>query len=358
LQSTQSKTKEIIEIIEKIDSSIGDEDDTAPLHRVLNLHYLAKVDRSIPSQFLYWVPSQTSDVEAFLNFVRLHNFSSKVKSLVILSHRELNDDRSGTEDSVIYREVKTLWRSIFTTLSPNDIVVAAPPSTMAALSGGQARDFDGWLFQMPYHYLRLRKRSCDFAECEDHGTPGPIRRAKEVFLFNMHPWTYIGYNEGTFLRAYGHYEYQWKKAPYVFPSLLERLMKEQNSWRAPRIEKVEYIAIYPYASHVEYVTSALGRSNSIRELKVKFADPDLLGDTELMGKAQPSDLYEEWSHCYRRIDHDFLRKGCEGAVLISQDTKHTMLRDQVGKLARRMGWEPEEQDGVEVWTRGLDSDRT
>jgi hypothetical protein len=67
----------------------------------------------------------------------------------------------------------------------------------------------------------------------------------------------------------------------------------------------------------------------LRELKIKLANLDLLDNVDLMGKAQSSDVFNEWEHCYRIIGHHFLGVASEGTVLIPFDTKYATLRKQV-----------------------------
>jgi hypothetical protein len=358
LQRDFRKTPRNIELIRQIDRYTKDIDCKDDDH-VFGLSFMSENDESYPLEYFHWLPSMNVEVARFLEFVDNNNLAAQVKSLVVLAHNELTETRSSLEDTLIHREVKALWREVFKPFwILNEITVVAPPSTMAALSGAGERDCDSWLFRIPYHYLRLTKDASSDNEEASSSPSSPGSRGRETFLYNMKAWNHLAYNEGTSLRGYGHYEYQWKRPPRILESLLLWLVKERMSPRTPRIQTVEYISSFPYASHVGRIASVLSRLGHIRRLQVKLADPDLLDDTELLGKAQPSDVYSEWEHCYANIVAQFLAKASDGTIFISSDTKFATLREQVQQRIEKqklveipsLSLNVGEEDDMTIWT--------
>jgi hypothetical protein len=357
LKSNYKKTPRSIDLIRQIDRLAQDVECTDE-KRVLGLSFVVDDYESLPGEYLHWLPSLQLEAASFLEFLETRNLARKVKTLVVMAHNDLTDNRSSFEDSLIHREVKALWREVFRRLSFNEITVAAPPSTMAALSGAGDRDWDSWLFRMPYHYLKLSKNGSTKDESTPSSPASPGCRGRETFLYNIASWDRMAYNEGTCLRGYGHYEYHWKTPPRILETLIQWLVKERMSPRTPKIQAVDYICSFPYASHVAKIAYALLNLKHLREFHVKLADPDLLDDAELLGKAQPSDVYAEWQFSYANLVHHFMAKAPNGTILTSCDTKHATLKDQVHQSvqAKCQTFVPplrltlHEQDGISTWT--------
>ena len=302
-------------------------------------------------------PPQEGEINQFLDFLTLFGLLAKVRTLVVYASEGIPSERSNHEQSLFLAEVKSFWRIVFRKLSLEQIIVAAPPSLMIALSGAIDHRWDEWLFKMPWHYLRLSRNAStsNLASTSFPRDPGtPVR---ETFLYNIAPWDHMAYNEGTHLRGYGHYEYQWTVPPAIFINLLDWLAKEKSCLRTPTIESVEYICAYPYSKHIFSLAQALAKQKTVRELKVKLADPDLLSIPELIGKGQPSDVYSEWEECYHHIARTFLAPADRETKLIAEDWRHATLRDQVQRCIERRTLMPhtydpvlEEEDGVMTWT--------
>ena len=354
LQANCKKTSATLKLIKLIEGLACVHQDTHE-DQILGFSFLDHEVDSVPSRYRHWLPS-SREADDFLSFISSHHLIDKVKTLVIHAHQSLANDRSSPEQSVLHAEVRALWRSIFGTLQLDQVIVAAPPSTIAPLSGGSEHEVDSWLFRIPYHYLRLSKSAPHFRTKNQSPPASPPNRGREVFLYNIAMWDHIGYNEGTHLRGYGHYEYQWKKPSDVFRSLIEWLAKERACPKTPKIRSVEYIAAFPYSSHVFNLARSLSSLQDVRQLTVSLANPDLLSDQELMGKAQPSDVYSEWEECYHHIARNLLATAAKGTVFIAKDTKHVTLREQVVRCVERRTLMPttyapviEERDGIMSW---------
>lgn len=359
------KTPRSLSLVKKIDdlaeASVLDKSAAGAEDRALGFEYSSEELQAYPEEYYHWIPSCKGEASRFLEFVERHDLTSVVKGLVVYAHKEIAEDRSNFEQTILYNEVKKLWRQIFRTIELEQLIVAAPPSTMAVLTGSQDDPFDSWLFQMKYHYLRFSRNSTiRSASKPNNSSPSssPDGCSRETFIYNIRPWTHMAYNEGTSLRAYGHYEYQWKQPPRVLPNLIEWLARERTSPRTPKLETVEYISSFPYATHMRHFVLGVASIPSLRELRVKLANPDLLEDKKLVGKAEPRDVYHEWESCYKLLSHHFLAVAGENAVLTTLDTKHATLKKQVldciesrgiVPLSSRVRREEDEKDGIVRW---------
>jgi hypothetical protein len=332
----RKKTPKMLAVVAKIDSlaeSLNlDESDRAVADRPLGFEFMEEDDRTYPAEYFHWLPSVKGKCEEFLAFLEENDLAKVVQTLVVSTPNRVTERQSNFEDTLLFNNMKVLWRHIFKTLDLCQVIVAAPPSTMAALTGCEEDTWDDWLFQMPLHYLKFAIATLPAQHSRGSKTKLPPNQTlcrKETWLHNAKPWAHMAYNEGTSLRAYGHYEYQWKQSPRVLPSLVKWLAREIKTAHPPLVESVEYISLFPYASHVHDFVLWIALLPHLREFKVKLADPDLLDDSKLMGKAQPSDVYSEWEKCYQIISHNFLFVAKDGTVFISNDTKYPALKKQV-----------------------------
>jgi hypothetical protein len=313
----------------------------------MGLEYVEDCEKDLlllPGEFLHWLPSIRGEINNFLKFIVEKGLQSEVKSLVLQAHQELTPHLTGIEESIIMREVNILWRAFFETLSPPRLVIAAPPSTMAALTSSREGSSDTWVFELPIHYLSFsmqepkaehkvsssRPGSADSTSTTDSQKSGKQRT--QLCPSNLRPWTHMAYNEGTMLPAYAHYEWQWKKPPQVLPYLLYFMHRQQKCERSPNLQSFEYISIFPFAEHIESVMQSLSKFKSIRSLKVKFAEPDYLDDSARLGKGQTSDVWAEWKDCYTKVIRKFLQVAREGAVFESVDTERAELRKSVVEI--------------------------
>jgi hypothetical protein len=346
-------------IDELTETSMLDTSVEGSANRPLGFEYIEEAERIYPTEYFHWMPSLKGECEQFLEFLRQHDLERVVKSLAVYAHNDVTERRSSFEETILYNQVKSLWRQLFKSMTFDQIIIIAPPSTMATLAGCEEDTWDSWLFQMPYHYLKFAQNSgMAHAQNTTDGPPPSSPKAcwREMFLYNVRPWTHMAYNEGTSLRAYSHYEYQWKKPPRVFPNLVKWLVREANSSQACMLQSVEYISLFPYVSHLRNFMLGLASFEHLRELKVKLANPDLLDNSDRMGKAQSSDVYNGWEHCYQLIGHQFLAVAKDGTVFISLDTKLPALKDQVrDRIERRSAAQlahrliAEEEDDVTKW---------
>ncbi|KAF1981245.1 hypothetical protein K402DRAFT_449299 [Aulographum hederae CBS 113979] len=267
-----------------------------------------------------WIPTSHGYPTAFLKFVVDNEITDKVKSLVVYTTHELAVDVGDTPSDVLCREVTRFWKTLFVTIDPYRIVVAAPPASMSALVQSRMETDDAWAFEMPWHYLELSRPEPKKGKGkeEDQEKPEPplpsCPSTHQMCLSNIRKWTHIGYNEGTSLPVYSSYEYQWKTAPKILYYLLFFMSKNPQTAGSPRLESLSYTSIFPLADHFSQMRHLLLKFPSLTNLRVQLApNPDSMILEERRGTADVNDLWAEWGMAYRGLakflgTHDGLQK--------------------------------------------------
>lgn len=269
---------------------------------------------------LRWIVSLHSDAEELVSFIIRHNLQRHVKALTIHSETAM-PNRPTFVESLIKKEVRLLWKRIFKAIKPDRITVVAPPTTMVDLANSKEATFDTWAFGMRYHVLEFeldpsRESAKERAERQD------FERRTENALPPLHqrrPWTRMVYNEGTMIRGYSHYEWQEKVPPKLLPHLLESVCITQRFNHSPRIRDFCYISYFPYSDHVRHVMVAASKVPSLRHVKVRFADTEIISNPEMLGKGQSADCWTEWDASYRAVTTEALEHMGEGATFESCD---------------------------------------
>jgi hypothetical protein len=299
--------------------------------------------RDVPSQYLHWIPSQRGNVGLFLKFIEDYQLTARVKSLVVYTEQEVGQHRKDDEELLAIKETTALWRNIFKCINPSSIVIAAPPSTMAALASSREDSDDTWAFEMPLHYLCLSTLSPH--ESVFTGTSRPYSSSSQASvligtspnktfaikpssprsptcLLNMRRWRHIRYNEGTMIKGYSHYEYQWKAPPRILPVILLWLSKEPtHSPQTPQILSIEYTSLFPYKDHINIIAGILPSLRSLQYFDVKLASTKMLDDKMKVGRAQMGDVWQNWKDSYDVIWRKWLGAAPVGAMLRSRDVE-------------------------------------
>jgi hypothetical protein len=301
--------------------------------------YIAPGDeymQKIPCNHYHWVPSSRGNVDSFLQFIEKYELTSRVKSLVVYTEQEVERYRENIEEVLAVREIATMWRNVFHCIDPERVVIAAPPSTLAALASSREDSMDTWAFEMTLHYLcfsttspyedllaeSTRPLSSASAVSGSASTPpSPTSVVKSpTCILNMRRWRDIAYNEGTMIKGYSHYEYQWKCPPRILPVILLWLSKEPaTSPHTPQILSVQYTSLFPYTEHINTIARILSSLPSLRYFDVKLASTKLLDDKMIVGRAQMSDVWSNWKDSYRFIWSCWLRTAPVGTIFRSRD---------------------------------------
>ncbi|KAF2812540.1 uncharacterized protein BDZ99DRAFT_461210 [Mytilinidion resinicola] len=282
-----------------------------------------------------WVPRLPPQFREMEKFLRDHNLRHKVDSLVVVAQRDYEPDFGYSTNTVdgrmyTYHAVQDLWKSVFTLLNPERVVVAAPPGTLATLTETSTLSSDGWAFEMFCHYLELRQDRPKKLESEMKaeelalqrpdgyvlGT-GPVTGDRSSLLIYARPWTHIGYNEGNSVPVYSTYEYHLKQTPKVLYLVLARLGKETCCY----VRSLTFVAIFPFSSHMRTMLRSMRKVPTLKQLRVQLApgkENNILTDRIRMRKAQRGDLWMELDGCYSKIA-EFLWSMGQGAEFRSDD---------------------------------------
>lgn len=125
-------------------------------------------------------------------------------------------------------------------------------------------------------------------------------------VFHLRDWNSISLNEGSFLQAYGTYEY-FERGPR---SLVSSIASNFESFREPHrktttlalaaVRSFTYTAIFPFANHLDF----LELLPQLEVLDLQFApDPQsgILDDRERTGRAELQDCWQELISGYHDV---------------------------------------------------------
>lgn len=309
--------------------------------------------KSVPH--ILWLPHLPRAFAHFGRFVAQYSLKHHIKSIVVHTDREYELRHVSTADASLARVVSDIWSQAFSCLEPARVVVAAPPTTLAALLDTQMLSSDAWAFDMKIHYIELLQSE-------------PLRldhmvakcRPWDWALVHRRPWYHLGYNEGSSITAYSTYEYHLKQSPKMLYLILIRLAEEAQA--CCNITSFSFTGVFPFATNVTTIVRALHRIPTIKKVDVQFApgpENNLLGEPSRMGRAQSSDFWLEWSESYKVIASylgvfDFE----DGAVFRSGDCDNEKQAIEVQECMdvlrkRGAGWRKEEED---TWVRDYELD--
>lgn len=157
-------------------------------------------------------------------------------------------------------------------------------------------------------------------------------------ILNLRPWTHLALNEGSFLKAYGTYEYFERGPPSLIYSIKNCIADpKESSWGHFSLEclrSLTYTAILPFASHLDFDDFL----PHIDELDLQLAptpDSNILNDKSRVGKAELEDCWQEFFSAYRDITllfrtHHILPDGTPKLKkFVCRDMAHRPLRDEL-----------------------------
>ncbi|KAI4121953.1 MAG: hypothetical protein LQ347_006682 [Umbilicaria vellea] len=234
-------------------------------------------------------PSGSEEINDFGDFVRINALRSHIKGLVLYTEVDLGPELTSTgprlssdvSAGLASFELAHVWGNLLTTLHPNFITMAAPPSTLALLASCVSKDRDAWAFDMPLHILHF-KMSYSAPSATSLGPPG------EADLFHIRDWSHCTLNEGSSLRLYSTYEYFLKTTPSIVP------LSSSNA--IVSIRSVDYIAIFPLHDHTSDISRLLLIMPNLERLRVQLAPESsskILEDQTRMQKGLPADMWME-----------------------------------------------------------------
>ncbi|KAF2113037.1 hypothetical protein BDV96DRAFT_149583 [Lophiotrema nucula] len=301
------------------------------------------------------LPHVPTSFTNFTRFVSQNNLKHHTKSLVIFTDQEYELRHVSSADTLLARAVAEIWSNIFDHFEPARLVVAAPPATLAGLLDVQMLSSDAWAFEMNMHYVELLQ--------EDSITVTHSRTSQcrpwDTALIHRRPWTHLGYNEGPSIAAYSTYEYHLKQSPKILFLILVRLSKEVQS--CCNIRSFSFTGIFPLSTNVLSIVRAVHMIKTLRKIQYQLApgpENDLMSSPKRMGRAQPHDLWLEWTESYKDITNFLDYNDEDGSEFISLDCGQTGLVKEVDELMNALiasgsGWRKE---GVGRWIRDCSLD--
>ena len=317
----------------------------------------------------------------FIRFVQRH--SLPIESFVLytgklLQHVGRYPHRSPAAADR-FKASAVLWQRLFSAIQPTRLLILAPPAELAYLTNAAVDLFGEWAFSdMDYHILELavdptmpscRRPSSDAAAfalatlCyhpDDHGS------IADASVLNLRPWTHLGLNEGSFLKAYGTYEYFERGPPSIVYSIKNCLTRHRRSISTPspspptsvpahvddapgpvttapspaeageaslpaptpppeaptvpsltpappprpphpplaHIRSFTYTAILPFATHLDF-RYLLPQLEHLDVQIAPHASSDILNDRARVGKAELGDCWAEFFNGYRLLTRHF-----------------------------------------------------
>lgn len=304
-----------------------------------------------------WLPHLSKEFSDFQRFVTQYTLKLHVKSIVLCTDKECKLGHEVTKTKVLKRVVSELWSEIFALLEPTRLVVAAPPTTLAGLSESLMLTPDDWAFEMKMHYLELlqyeplRVEHMQ-AKCRPWGLP----------LVHKRPWYHLGYNEGSSVPAYNTYDFHHKQSHHILTLILRRLAKEAQA--CCNIMSFSFIAVFPLAAHVAQVVRALQRIPTVNRIHFQLApglENSLMSDKERMGRAQHTDLWQQWREGYTALARDYKEYECmDGAEIWARDWDTGQTGAAVEECMNILNWAglgwPHKGEGKWVREHALDEE--
>ncbi|KAF1831911.1 hypothetical protein BDW02DRAFT_28143 [Decorospora gaudefroyi] len=315
--------------------------------------------KSLPS--ILWLPQLPKAFADFGRFVTQYTLKHHIKSVVVHTDKEsgLRVRHIATADPPLDRAVSSIWNQVFSCLEPTRVVVAAPPSTLAALLDTEVLSLDDWAFDMRMHYIELSQSEPPKPE---HMTT-ECRPCQSPLIHRM-PWNHLGYNEGSSITAYSTYEYHLKHSPMIINQLLIRLARETQD--CCNITSFGFTGVFPFATKITSIVRALHMIPTLSKIAFHVApgpENDLLSNAKRRGRAQSSDFWLEWRESYKVIASYLGVLDCaDGAEFLSGDCDGRQLAAEVGECLeilrkRGVGWR-NEGEGRWVRDRALDGEVT
>ncbi|KAF7184949.1 hypothetical protein HII31_13572 [Pseudocercospora fuligena] len=312
--------------------------------------------RSLGEASLQWAQRFHHTLEDCLAFVATNNLSSSIQSFILLTDRMLPgfNDRyphrlAATQDHR-YRAAALLWQRLYSAIRPQTVKVLAPPPELAILTNCAIDLFGEWAFSdMDFHLLTISvddpnalHPSLDSSEL--NYIPPQYPSIAPSSILKLQPWTHLSLNEGSFLKAYGTYEYFERGPPSLIysikpvinpkPSTQLRHGHPPGSIDLQSLKSFTYTAILPFATHLDFRTLI----PHLDELDIKLApDPseqeNLLGDKERVGHAELEDCWQEFFTAYRFITRPFRTFDMNGTLklkkFVCRDVKICALQEEL-----------------------------
>ncbi|KAK3722496.1 hypothetical protein LTR37_002488 [Vermiconidia calcicola] len=255
------------------------------------------------------------EVQDLLAFIRKERLALTITSFVLVMEQMVAEKPSRYPHESrewCYLTAAEFWQQLLSVVDPERICILAPPVDLACLTNAAIDTVGDWAFSdMAFHFLELRQdssKSHTLTEPVNYKALAPRPARHPGFaassLVRLRPWAHVSLNEGSFLKAYGTYEFFERGPPSLVHSINHCFSPLGRSYEyVPRsrplftLRTFTYTAIFPFSNHVDFRPML----PYIEELDVRFA-PDvesgILDDRGRVGRAQLQDCWQELTSAY------------------------------------------------------------
>lgn len=133
-------------------------------------------------------------------------------------------------------------------------------------------------------------------------------------ILSLRPWTHLSLNEGSFLKAYGTYEFFERGPPSLVYSIKDSIIRDVSLRRPTSstttqtppthplssLTILDYTAIFPFANHADF-TPILPKISQITLQLAPDPQSNILNDRSRLGKADLSDCWTELLTTYHQL---------------------------------------------------------
>ena len=277
------------------------------------------------SAFSKWMPIFYHVLRDYLDFIVEHELASSIESIIVLTSQTLLQKldrfphRAAPDRDMRYRCAAAFWQHMLSVVDPARIAIIAPPTEMACLTNCAIDTISDWAFSdMHLHMLELRQESrprhssrlCDPVEYRklDYSPlryPGLARSS----LLNLRDWHSIKVNEGSFLKAYGTYEFFEHGPPSLVYSIKDCVsprpsygigLRRISNTPLASLRSFTYTAIFPFAGHLDF--RELIPQLEVLDLQLApGAESSILESKDRIGKADMHHCWSELMSTYRSL---------------------------------------------------------
>lgn len=134
-------------------------------------------------------------------------------------------------------------------------------------------------------------------------------------ILSLRPWTHLSLNEGSFIKAYGTYEFFERGPPSLVYSIKDSIISNpalpqetptpvalQTPPARPlsALKSLDYTAIFPFANHADF-SPVLSQISHISLQLAPDAESNILNDRARLGKADLADCWTELLTTYQQL---------------------------------------------------------
>lgn len=317
-------------------------------------------ERIQPSTALSWIPRFYHGLQDFIRYLIQHELTSVVDSFVLYTGPMLEQKlrrfpHEAADRDWRYAASAAFWAHLLSIIDPSTITILAPPTDLACLANCAIDTFGDWAFtDMEYHILSLTQPNptsnqpprTSPSQPPSYSTLRPIPptypSASASSILALRPWTHLSLNEGSFLKAYGTYEFFERGPPSLIASIKQSTLHPAS--RLPALASLSYTAIFPFATHADFA-ALLPRIGKLSLQLAPRRESTILHERARLGKADLADCWTELAAAYA---------GLAGALA-------SVRRVGVGGLeggdvvwdTRMAGVRVRELEVLDLWTPGM-----